>query len=483
MSTEYEVVIGLEVHAELKTKSKIFCCSSTEFGGDPNTHICPVCLGLPGVLPVANKKVIEFGIKTGLALNCRIAEYSKFDRKNYYYPDLPKNYQISQYDLPIAEHGYLEITVDGQHKRIGVTRVHMEEDAGKLVHQGATMASSRYSLVDYNRTGVPLVEIVSEPDLRSPEEARLYLEKLKAILEYTEVSDCKMEEGSLRCDANVSVRPAGQKEFGTRTELKNMNSFKALQKALEYEVDRQIEVIEDGGRVIQETRTWDEAKGITLSMRSKEEAHDYRYFPDPDLVPMVISGAWVEDIRQTLPELPDARKERYVRDYGLPEYDAEVITGSKQLSDYFDEGLKYTKNAKALSNWVMGELLKFINSSGFSVDRPDFPVPAANLAELVELIDQGVISGKIAKDVFKDMQETGQKPGAIVEAKGLKQISDEGAINSIIDEVLAKNPQSVEDFKSGKERAIGFLVGQVMKATKGQANPEMVNKLLREKMQ
>lgn len=482
MSTEYETVIGLEVHAEMKTESKIFCCSSTEFGGDPNTHICPVCLGLPGVLPVTNRKVVEYAIKAGLALNCQIAEFSKFDRKNYYYPDLPKNYQISQYDLPLAEHGYLDIMLDDRHKRIGITRVHMEEDAGKLVHQGATMASAKYSLVDFNRTGVPLMEIVSEPDIRSPEEARLYLEKLKAILQYTDVSDCKMEEGSLRCDANISVRPVGQKEFGTRTELKNMNSFRALQKALEYEVERQIEVLEDGGRVIQETRTWDEAKGITLSMRSKEEAHDYRYFPDPDLVPMVISREWVEEIRGTLPELPDARKQRYMTEYGLPEYDAEVVTGSMELSDYFDEGLKHTGNAKALSNWVMGELLKYINASGQSVANPEFPIPAANLAELVELIDKGGISGKIAKDVFRDMQEKGARPGAIVEAKGLKQISDEGAITAIVEEVLAKNPQSVEDFKNGKDRALGFLVGQVMKATRGQANPELVNRLLKEKM-
>ncbi|MBU7008679.1 Asp-tRNA(Asn)/Glu-tRNA(Gln) amidotransferase subunit GatB [Phosphitispora fastidiosa] len=482
MATQYEIVIGLEVHSELKTASKIFCCSSTEFGGDPNTHICPVCLGLPGVLPVTNKKVVEFGIKAGLALNCTIAEYSKFDRKNYYYPDLPKNYQISQYDLPIAEHGYLDITVDGQQKRIGITRVHMEEDAGKLVHEGETMAASRYSLVDYNRTGVPLVEIVSEPEISSPEEARLYLEKMKAILQYTEVSDCKMEEGSLRCDANISVRPVGQKEFGTRTELKNMNSFRALQKALEYEAERQIEVLEDGGRVIQETRTWDEARGITLSMRSKEEAHDYRYFPDPDLVPMVISPQWIEEIRQTLPELPDARKERYARDYALPLYDAEVITGSKELSDYFDEGLKYTANAKALSNWVMGELLKYINTSGMSVADFDFPIPPANLAELIELIDSGDISGKIAKDVFAGMQEKGERPSVIIEARGLKQISDAGAIAAVIDEVIAKNPQSVEDFRNGKDKAIGFLVGQVMKATKGQANPGVVNQLLRDKM-
>lgn len=482
MSNEYEVVIGLEVHSELKTASKIFCCSSTEFGGDPNTHVCPVCLGLPGTLPVANKKVIEFAMKAGLALNCEIAEFSKFDRKNYYYPDLPKNYQISQYDLPIAENGRLEISVNGQHKTIGITRVHMEEDAGKLVHQGANISSSTYSRVDYNRTGVPLIEIVSEPDLRSPEEAVAYLEKLKAILEYTDVSDCKMEEGSLRCDANISVRPVGQKEFGTRAELKNMNSFKALHKALEYEVERQIEIVEEGGRVIQETRTWDDAKGITLSMRSKEEAHDYRYFPDPDLVPLVISREWVQEIRDSLPELPDARKNRYVSDHGLPEYDAEVITGSMAISDYFDEGLKHTKNAKALSNWVMGELLKYINASGASVTNESFPIPAANLAQLVELIDKGEISGKIAKEVFKDMQETGKEPAAIVEAKGLKQISDEGAIVAIVEEVLAKNPQSIEDYRNGKDRAIGFLVGQVMKATKGQANPEMVNKLLVEKM-
>lgn len=483
MSADYEVVIGLEVHAEMKTASKIFCCSSTEFGGDPNTHVCPVCLGLPGTLPVVNRKVIEFAIKTGLALNCKIAGFSKFDRKNYYYPDLPKNYQISQYDLPICEHGHLEITIDGAHKRIGVTRVHMEEDAGKLVHQGATIASSKYSLVDYNRTAVPLIEIVSEPDLRSPEEARLYLEKLKAILQYIDVSDCKMEEGSLRCDANISVRPVGQEEFGTKAELKNMNSFRALQKALEYEVERQIEVLEDGGRVVQETRTWDEAKGITLSMRSKEQAHDYRYFPDPDLVPMVIAREWVEEIRQTLPELPDARKDRYVSEHGLPEYDAGVITGSMELSDYFDQGLKHTGNAKALSNWVMGELLKYINSSGKSVTDPEFPIPAESLAELVELVDKGDISGKIAKDVFQEMQEKGQKPGAVVEAKGFRQISDEGAIKSIVENVISNNPQSVEDFRSGKERAIGFLVGQVMKATRGQANPELVNRLLREKMQ
>ena len=479
--SDYEVVIGLEVHTELKTASKIFCCSSTEFGGDPNTHICPVCMGLPGSLPVLNKKVVEFAIKAGLALDCEIAEFSKFDRKNYFYPDSPKNYQISQYDLPICVGGHLEITHDGQHKRIGITRIHMEDDAGKLIHSGDTISSSNYSDVDYNRTGVPLLEIVSEPDLRSAEEAVEYMGRLKAILEYTEVSDCKMEEGSLRCDANVSVRPWGQKEFGTRAELKNMNSFKALQKAIEYEIKRQIEIVEDGGRVVQETRTWDDAKGITLSLRGKEEAHDYRYFPDPDLTPLIIDREWVERVRLSLPELPDARKARYMKDYGLPEYDAEVLTGSKALSDYFDEALKYTKNAKGVSNWVMGELLKLLNATGAELDDK-FNIAPTALAELVELIDKGAISGKQAKEVFKFMAETGKNPSAIVEEKGMKQISDEGAIAKIVEEVIAANPQSVEDFKNGKDRAVGFLVGQVMKASKGQANPEMVNKLLREKM-
>lgn len=482
MSSDYEVVIGLEVHTELKTQSKIFCCSSTEFGGDPNTHVCPVCMGLPGSLPVLNKKVVDFAIKAGLALNCHIAEFSKFDRKNYFYPDSPKNYQISQYDLPICEHGHLEINVNGEHKTIGITRIHMEDDAGKLIHSGETIASSSYSNVDYNRTGVPLLEIVSEPDLRSAEEAVVYMEKLKAILEYTEVSDCKMEEGSLRCDANVSIRPWGQKEFGTRTELKNLNSFRALQRAVEYEIKRQAEVIEDGGQVIQETRTWDDNKGVTLSMRSKEEAHDYRYFPDPDLVPLVIDQEWVERIRKTLPELPDARKGRYIKDYGLPEYDAEVITGSKALSDYFDQAMEHTKNAKGLSNWMMGELLKLLKDTGKELDD-QFSIKPAYLAELVELVDKGTISGKQAKQVFQFMAENGKTPAVIVEEKGMKQISDEGAIAGIVDQVIAANPQSVEDYKSGKKQAIGFLVGQVMKASRGQANPEMVNKMLTEKLQ
>ncbi|MFZ5632578.1 MAG: Asp-tRNA(Asn)/Glu-tRNA(Gln) amidotransferase subunit GatB [Bacillota bacterium] len=475
----YETVIGLEVHVELKTNTKIFCPSSTAFGGDPNTHVCPVCLGLPGVLPVLNREVLEYAIRVGLALNCKIAEFSKFDRKNYYYPDLPKNYQISQYDLPLAEHGHLNIELNGEAKRIGITRVHMEEDAGKLVHQG-TISTTPYSLVDYNRTGVPLIEIVSEPDIRSPEEARAYLEKLKAIVQYTGVSDCRMEEGSLRCDANVSVRPAGSDKFGTKTEIKNMNSFKALERALRYEVERQIEVLEEGGRIVQETRTWDEARGVTLSMRSKEQAHDYRYFPDPDLVPMVIDRRWVEEIRSGLPELPDQRKARYVRDYGIPEYDASVITATKELADYFEECVAGYPNAKAASNWVMGELSRLLNANNMEITQ--CRIRPAQLAGMLKLMDGGTISGKIAKMVFEEMFATGKDPEQVVKEKGLVQISDEGAIAAVVDQVLADNPKVVEDFRSGKEKALGFLVGQVMKVTRGKANPEMVNKLLREKM-
>ncbi|MFZ5647628.1 MAG: Asp-tRNA(Asn)/Glu-tRNA(Gln) amidotransferase subunit GatB [Bacillota bacterium] len=476
----YEAVIGLEVHVELKTNTKIFCASSTEFGGDPNTHVCPVCLGLPGVLPVMNRKVLEYAIKVGLALNCDIAEFSKFDRKNYYYPDLPKNYQISQYDLPLAEQGHLDISIDGNTKRIGITRVHMEEDAGKLVHQGS-ISTTPYSLVDYNRTGVPLIEIVSEPDMRSPEEARAYLEKLKAIIQYTGVSDCKMEEGSLRCDANVSIRPAGSDKFGTKTEIKNMNSFRALQRALHYEIERQMEVLEEGGRIVQETRTWDEARGVTLSMRSKEQAHDYRYFPDPDLVPMVIDRGWVEEIRSSLPELPDQRRARYVNEYGLPEYDASVITSTKEMADYFEICLSEYPNAKTVSNWVMGDLSRLLNAA--SMDISQCRIKPGQLAEMLKLIDKGTISGKIAKTVFEEMFETGKGPEDIVREKGLVQITDEGAIASVVDQVLADNPKVVEDFRAGKEKALGFLVGQVMKLTRGKANPEMVNRMLKEKIQ
>ncbi len=476
---QYEPVIGLEVHVELKTNTKIFCNSSTQFGADPNHHTCPVCLGLPGALPVVNKKVVEYAIKAGLALNCKIASFSKFDRKNYFYPDLSKNYQTSQYDLPIAEHGYIDIEVDGNNKRIGITRVHMEEDAGKLVHQG-TISSTPYSLVDYNRAGVPLIEIVSEPDIRSPEEAVAYLEKLKAIIQYTGISDCKMQEGSLRCDANVSVRPVGQKEFGTRTELKNMNSFKALQKALAYEIERHIEILEEGGQVIQETRSWDESKGITISLRSKEEAHDYRYFPDPDLAPLVISRDWVEEISATLPELPDQRKARFIEQYGIPQYDASVLTSSREMADYYEQCVKLFNNPKVVSNWMMGDFLRMMNASG--VEITGVRIKPEHLARMLKLLDEGTISGKIAKTVFEEMFKTGKDPEAIVKEKGLVQISDESAIEAVVDEVIAANPKSVGDYRSGKEKALGFLVGQVMKATKGKANPGLVNKLLKQKL-
>ncbi len=476
---DYEAVIGLEVHVELKTKTKIFCPSTTEFGGDPNTHTCPVCLGLPGVLPVLNKKVLEYAIRAALALNCEIAEFSKFDRKNYYYPDMPKNYQISQYDLPLAKNGYLDIEVDGQTRRIGITRLHMEEDTGKLVHQG-TITTTPYSLVDYNRAGVPLIEIVSEPDLRSPEEARIYMEKLRSIIQYTGVSDCKMEEGSLRCDANVSVRPKGAPEFGTKTEIKNMNSFRALQRALSYEVQRQIDVLEEGGRIIQETRTWDEGKGVTLPMRSKEEAHDYRYFPEPDLVPLVIDRRWVEEIRASLPELPDQRRQRYLEQFGLPAYDASVLTSTIELAEYFEACVAHYPDAKTVSNWIMGDLSRLLNVHNLEITQ--CRIRPEQLARMLRLIDQGTISGKIAKTVFEEMFATGSDPEKIVKEKGLVQITDEGAIAAVVEEVIANHPKVVEDYRAGKEKALGFLVGQVMKATKGRANPELVNRLFKARL-
>lgn len=480
MSREYEAVIGLEVHAELKTKTKIFCSCPTEFGGEVNTHTCPVCLGLPGTLPVFNKKVLEFAVKTGLALNCDIAEFSKFDRKNYFYPDLPKAYQISQYDLPICGKGYLEIELEGEKKKIGITRAHMEEDAGKLLHSGETIATSNSSLVDYNRTGVPLIEIVSEPDMRTPEEARAYVEKLKTILEYIDVSDVKMEEGSLRCDVNISLRPVGQEEFGTKAEIKNMNSFKALQKALEYEIKRQKEILNEGGHIVQETRTWDDGKGITVSMRSKEEANDYRYFPDPDLVPIVVDPNWVKEIKESLPELPDAKKNRLVQEMDLPNYDASVITASRALAEYFDEVAAKFDEPKTIANWIMGELLRLLNASGLEIK--DNKISAEDFAKLLKYQKEGKISGKIAKKVFEEMFNTGKKPGKIIKEKGLVQISDEGALTALVEKVLEANPKSIEDYKNGKDKALGFLVGQIMKETRGQANPGMVNKLLKEKM-
>jgi len=470
--SKYETVIGLEVHVELHTRTKIFCGCSTSFGAPPNTHTCPVCLGHPGVLPVLNRQAVEYAMKAAMALNCEIATDAKFDRKNYFYPDSPKAYQISQYDQPIGQNGWIDIEVNGETKRIGITRVHLEEDAGKLTHVDGGMAS----LVDFNRVGTPLIEIVSEPDIRSPEEARLYLEKLRAIMLYCEVSDVKMEEGSLLCDANISLRPYGQEKFGTRTELKNMNSFRSVQRGLEYEQWRQADILDSGGEVVQETRRYDDESGKTFPMRGKEESHDYRYFPDPDLVRLHIDDEWKARVRASIPELPDSRKARYVKDYGLPSYDAEVITASKQLADFFEDSLNYTKDAKAVANWIMGDLLGYLNANNLEFSQ--VKVTGRGLGEMIGLIEKGTISGKIAKTVFREMLETGKSPQSIVEEKGLVQINDEGAIKAVVEKVVANNPQSVADFKAGKEKAIGFLVGQVMKETKGKANPGLVNKLI-----
>ncbi|WP_303298243.1 Asp-tRNA(Asn)/Glu-tRNA(Gln) amidotransferase subunit GatB [Mitsuokella multacida] len=477
---KYEAVIGLEIHCELKTKTKIFCGCATGFGAEQNTHVCPVCLGLPGVLPTVNKRVVEFGIKAGLATNCTINKYSKFDRKNYYYPDLPKNWQTSQYDLPIAEHGWVDIDVDGEKKRIRLTRIHMEEDAGKLVHSGTTIKDSATSNVDYNRTGVPLLEIVSEPDLRSAEEARAYMEKIKAIMEYIDVSNCRMEEGNLRADINVSLRPAGTKELGTRTEMKNINSFKNLEDAINYEIERQQEVLEDGGHVVQETRTFDPARGITLSMRSKENAHDYRYMPEPDLPPIVTSEETIEKYRSELPELPDARRARLEKEYGLSDYDAGIITSSRAMAEYFDAVVATGADPKLAANWIMGDLAKNLNEDGIDITKS--PVSAERLGKMIGLIMKDTISGKIAKKVFKEMWTNEDDPEKIVKDKGLVQITDTGAIEAAVDAAIAANPKAVAEYKGGKKKAIGALVGQVMKATRGKANPQMVNKMLAEKL-
>ncbi len=472
----YESVIGIEVHVELLTRSKMFCMCSVEFGAPPNSQVCPVCLGMPGVLPVINKRAVEFVIMTGLALNGKISNWSKLDRKNYFYPDLPKNYQISQYDLPIAVGGFLEIELDGTKKRIGITRVHIEEDTGKNLHpEGAS-----YSHVDFNRCGVPLMEIVSEPDMRSPEEAHEYLQKLKAILEYLEVSDCNMEEGSLRAEANVSLRPAGSSEYGTKTEIKNVNSFKGVQKALEYEIERQREVISSNGTVVQETRMWDEERGITVGMRSKEEAHDYRYFPEPDLVPVAVDEPWVEEVRKRLPELPRARRQRFVTEYGIPEYDAGVLTASRAVADYYEECVRNGAEPKGASNWVMGDLQFLVREAG--VDITACKIIPENLAAMLKLIDDGTISGKIAKTVFKEMFTTGKAPAEIVRERGLQQITDEEKVGEIIDKVIRENPEPVESYRRGKTKALAFLVGQVMKATRGKANPRLVNKMLEKKL-
>ncbi|GJL77743.1 MAG: aspartyl/glutamyl-tRNA(Asn/Gln) amidotransferase subunit B [Nitrospinaceae bacterium] len=476
---KYETVIGLEVHAQLKTQTKIFCSCSTEFGRPANENTCPICLGMPGVLPVLNKQAVEYAMKACLATHCQINPQNFFDRKNYFYPDLPKGYQISQFNLPIGVDGHINIEVDGNKKRIGLTRIHMEEDAGKLIH-GENMDSPGKSYVDLNRTGTPLIEIVSEPELRSPEEAREYLTQLKAILEYTDVSDCNMEEGSLRCDANISLRPAGQKEFGTRTELKNLNSFRFVQKAIEYEVDRQTQVLDQGDKVIQETRLYDSDKGVTRSMRSKEEAHDYRYFPEPDLVRLAMDPEWVDRIRQTIPELPEQKRQRFVQEYEIPEYDAGVLTSSLALANYYEECISLFAQPKAISNWIMGDLLRELKNDDRDIEN--CPVAPKALTDLLKLIDKGTISGKMAKTVFEEMYQSGKPAEAIVKQKGLTQISDSSAIGKMIDEILAANPEQLEGYRNGKDKLFGYFVGQVMKASKGQANPALVNQLLKDKL-
>jgi len=473
---DYEPVIGLEIHAQLLTKSKIFCGCSTKFGGSPNTHTCPVCLAMPGVLPVLNREVVEFTIKMALATHCTIAPYSQFARKNYFYPDLPKGYQISQYELPLALSGWVEVETERGPKRIRINRIHMEEDAGKLIHD----EFQPKSYVDYNRTGVPLIEIVSEPDIESPEEAAAYLKMLREILRYLEICDGNMEEGSMRCDANISLRPVGTLPLGVKTELKNMNSFRNVQRALEFEIRRQRALLERGERVIQETLLWDANRNVTLSMRGKEEAHDYRYFPDPDLVPIVIDREWVEAVRTTLPELPDAKRERFLKDYELPVYDAHVLTASKALANYFETVVQAFPKPKVVSNWIMSELIRELKRDEREIE--DCPVPPENFVELLLLIDQGVISGKMAKSVFDEMYSTGKKAGAIVDEKGLVQVKDETAIESVVDEVLAESPVEVENYKAGKDKLFGYFVGQVMKKTKGKANPKLVNEILRKKL-
>lgn len=473
---EFETVIGLEVHAQLLTDTKIFCGCPTKFGAEPNSQTCPICLGMPGVLPVLNKKVVEYAMKAALATGCEIQPMSRFARKNYFYPDLPKGYQISQYELPIALGGHIDIPVEGGHKRIGITRIHMEEDAGKSLHEGIAGATH----VDLNRAGTPLIEIVSEPDMRSSEEAVEYLKRLRAILMYIEVCDGNMEEGSFRCDANVSIMPKGETKFGTRAELKNINSFRFVQKAIEYEVKRQKALIMDGGKVVQETRLWDTQKGITVSMRGKEEAHDYRYFPDPDLVPLEIRDGWIGDVKKTLPELPADKVKRFVAEYGIPEYDAEVLSVSRALANYYEETARLSGQPKAVSNWIMGDLLKFLKEDDREIEQS--PITPKHISDMIKLIDIGTISGKIAKTVMEEMYKTGKMPEDVVREKGLVQVTDISAIEKVIDEVLAENQESVQAYKSGKDKLFGFFVGQIMKKSQGKANPGVVNDLLKKKL-
>jgi aspartyl-tRNA(Asn)/glutamyl-tRNA(Gln) amidotransferase subunit B len=473
---QFEPVIGLEVHAQLKTKTKIFCACSTAFGAPPNTHTCPVCLGMPGVLPVLNKKVVDYTLRMAMATHCEIARESRFARKNYFYPDLPKGYQISQYELPIAEHGFVDIETNGDLRRIGITRIHMEEDAGKLGH-----APHRpVSMVDFNRTGVPLIEIVSEPDIRQPQEAGAYLKQLRSIVRYLGICDGNLEEGSFRCDANVSIRPKNTQPLGTRTEIKNLNSFKHVEKALQYEISRQMEVLSDGGQIVQQTRLWDPDKNQTASMRGKEEAHDYRYFPDPDLLPLVIDEAWIDVVKKNLPELPDARKQRFIQQYELPSYDAELLTSDRELADYFEDCIREFAHPKKVSNWVMGSLLGLLNVQDKTIQES--PISALKLARLLSMVEEGVISGKIAKTVFDEMARTGKPAKQIVEEKGLVQITDTDALEDVVLKILSSYPTEVEAYKNGKTKLLGFFVGQIMKATRGQANPKLVNEILKKKL-
>jgi aspartyl-tRNA(Asn)/glutamyl-tRNA(Gln) amidotransferase subunit B len=475
----YEPVIGLEVHVQLATATKIFCGCPTSFGAPPNTNVCPVCMGLPGALPVLNRHAVELAVAASLALNCRVNPASRFARKNYFYPDLPKGYQISQYDEPLAEHGWVDIALDGAARRLGITRVHMEDDAGKSIHDGFR-DSDRYSYVDLNRTGTPLIEIVSEPDMRSSDEAYAYLTELKQVLQFIEVSTCDMEKGHLRCDANVSVRLKGAEKFGTKAEVKNLNSFRFLKQALDYEIARQVALLESGGRVEQETRLYDPDTGQTHGMRSKEHAHDYRYFPEPDLVPLRIAPEWLEQIRAAMPELPARKRARFIQEFGLREYDAGVLTAARNIAEYFEKAAAVSGDPKTTANWVSGDLIGALNAEGRDIAA--CPIPPERLGELVALIGKGEISGKLAKEIFPKMWATGDSAPAIMEREGLRQISDVSALAGIIEEVLANNPKQVEQYRGGKTTVLGFLVGQVMKATRGQANPAAVNELLRNKL-
>ncbi len=473
---EFEAVIGIEVHAELSTKTKIYCGCENSFGGEINTHCCPICTGMPGTLPKLNGKVVEYAIKAGLAMNCGIEKNSKQDRKNYFYPDLPKAYQISQFDLPLCHDGYIDINVNGGKKRIGITRIHIEEDAGKSLHD----VVPGKSLMDYNRCGVPLIEIVSEPDMRSVEEAGEYLETLKSILKYIGVSDCKMQEGSLRCDVNVSVRPVGQKEYGIRSEMKNVNTFSGALRGIEYEIKRHTDILKAGGTITQETRRWDDAKGESLPLRSKEDAQDYRYFPEPDLMPIVTSDETIEEIRKTIPELPHVKRDRYVEEFALPEYDASQLTEERSVAEFFEKTIKCGASPKTASNWIMGDIFRIMKEKYVGID--EINVTPENLAAMIEQIDKGVISNTAAKQVMEEMTKTGDAPTDIIERLGLKQVNDENAILDIIHTVFEANPQSIADYKGGKDRAVGFLVGQVMRLSKGKANPAAVNKLIAEEL-